>query len=61
MPAFTVRAALVLPSSCVSVAAVYGDAYTDTKKVLPLGLLLCAAVLVILAAVDYPLAQVFFG
>lgn len=59
--AFTVRAAFVLPSSCVSVAAVYGDAYTDTKKILPLGLLLCVAVVVILAVVGYPLAQIFVG
>ena len=59
--AFTVRAAFVLPSSCVSVAAVYGDANTDTKKIFPLGAIMCVAVVIILAVVGYPLAQVMVG
>lgn len=58
--AFCTRSAYCLPSSCASLSTLYGDEWCNTKRILPMGILMCIATILVMMVVGYPLALIIF-
>lgn len=59
--AFCSRSAYCLPSSCTALSTIYGDEWLDSKKILPLGVIMCLITAVLMGVIGLPLGNMIIG